>query len=114
MQEGDRNQQPIDDDMQSGRSQEKQQAGDNRGRLSDGDQGQQQADDNQEKQFQGKEKQQQVIALPSQCYDVIFQGDNVDMNVYVRDMRVDKHHFTILNSYAVKDQVACSSRHAPA
>ena len=54
--------------------------------------------------------------MPSQCYDVIFQGDNVDKNVHVRDMRVDNQNTSLhyFNLYAVKDRVPCSLRHAPA
>ena len=65
---------------------------------------------------QGQEMQQ-VMVMPPQCYDVIFQGDNVDKNVHVRDMRVDNPNTSLhyFNSYAVKDRVPCpSSTHVPA
>ena len=117
MQDPKKQQQPDDeDDTQSGQSHQKQQAGDNQGRLADGDR-EQQADGNQEKQHHHQEKRQVTVSLPSQCYDVIFQSDNVDKNVYVRNMRVDNQNTSLhyyFNSYAVKDRVPCSSRHAPA
>ena len=97
MQDPKKQQQPDDeDDTQSGQSHEKRQAGDNQGRLADGDQ-ERQAGGNQEKQHHCQEKRQETVSLPSQCYDVIFQGDNVDKNVHVRDMRVDNlEHITVL------------------
>ena len=57
--------------------------------------------------------QQEVIAIPSQCYDVIFKGDNVDKNVHVRDTRVDNQNTSLhyFNTYAVKDRVPCFSKH---
>ena len=78
--------------------------------------GQRQAGGDQEEQpesFQSQDMQQQVIAIPSQCYDVIFQGDNVDKNVYVRDMRVDNQSTSLhyFNTYAVKERAPCSSTH---
>ena len=72
--------------------------------------------DEQTESCQGQEMQQ-VMVMPPQCYDVIFQGDNVDKNVHVRDMRVDNPNTSLhyFNSYAVKDRVPCpSSTHVPA
>lgn len=63
--------------------------------------GQRQAGGDQEEQpesFQSQDMQQQVIAIPSQCYDVIFQGDNVEkmyMSV-ICESTIKTHHFTIL------------------
>ena len=56
------------------------------------------------------------MAIPLQCYNVIFQGDNVDKNVHVRDIRVNNQNASLhyFNTYSVKDRVPCSSTHDPA
>lgn len=92
--------------------------GSDQGRQNGGDQGRQAGGDRdkQPEPCQGQEMQQQIMAMPSQCYDVIFQGDNVDKNVHVRDMRVDNPNTSLhyFNMYAVKDRVPCpSSTHDP-
>ena len=72
-------------------------------------------DGNQEKQQQqpGEEQEKYQETVPSQCYSVILQGDNIDKNVHVRDMRVDNQNTSLhyFNSYAVKDRVPCSAGH---
>ena len=63
MQDPKKQQQPDDeDDTQSGQSHENRQAGENQGRLANGDQ--ELADDNQEKQHHCQEKQQETVSVP--------------------------------------------------
>ena len=56
------------------------------GQQAGSDQALQVGGDQQPQSCRGQDMQQQVMAIPSQCYDVIFQGDNIDKNVHVRDI----------------------------